>query len=165
MYRIADIGAGFLAIMEYPGSGRSVEATLTELAGRGVRQVVSMLEADEAVTLGLAYEAEQVRSRGMEFVSCPVPDMGLPPSRFNFARLSWVLYEQVAAGNSTLVHCRGGVGRSGLMAASVLLHTGLSPARALDEIGLRRGVRLPETPEQELGWEDSSGGGPSGADR
>ena len=39
---------------------------------------------------------------------------------------------------------------AGLMAAAVLLHTGMNVREAFDHVSKMRGVKVPETPEQEL---------------
>ena len=97
---------------------------IRELAAQGVQQVVSLLDPDEARELGLENEAELVNEQSMDFVSFPIPDMGLPGSVDDFARLSKNLFHQVEVGINTLIHCRAGIGRSGLLASAVLLHGG-----------------------------------------
>jgi len=122
LFKIESIGSGFIAIMAYPGKEQDAASAIASLARVGIRQVVSLLEPAEAQTLGLEREAQLVVAESMKFVSFPIPDMGLPASVCAFAGLARDLYRQVAAGDNTLLHCRGGVGRSGLLAAAVLLH-------------------------------------------
>jgi protein-tyrosine phosphatase len=84
----------------------------------------------------------------MEFISFPIPDMGLPASVLDFASLTKALFAQVNAGSNTLVHCRAGIGRSGLLSAGVLLHAGMDPEEAFTYVSRMRGIRVPETPDQ-----------------
>lgn len=51
-------------------------------------------------------------------------------------------------GKNVAVHCRQGIGRSGLIAAGVLMTSGLSPQQAMDAVSSSRGLAIPETPEQ-----------------
>ncbi len=148
MFKIESIGEGFIAIMAHPAQEQDAAATIASIAGQGVRQVVSLLEPSEASALGLDAEAQLVAAQSMAFVSFPIPDMGLPASLTDFATLAHDLYRQVDAGVNSLVHCRGGVGRSGLLAAAVLLHCDLDPRQACAQITRIRGLRVPETPEQ-----------------
>lgn len=60
-----------------------------------------------------------------------------------------MLLKQVDMGNNTLVHCHAGIGRSGLMAAGILLHCDLSPQQAFAHVSKVRGIRVPETRHQE----------------
>jgi protein-tyrosine phosphatase len=65
------------------------------------------------------------------------------------------LFSDVAAaleeGKTVAVHCRQGIGRSGLIAAGVLLTSGMSVDHALEVVGAARGEAVPETPAQ-LQW-------------
>ncbi|MCP4334765.1 MAG: tyrosine protein phosphatase [Gammaproteobacteria bacterium] len=148
MFKIETIGSGFIAIMAYPGKEQDAASAIASLAHAGIRQVVSLLEPAEAAALGLEGEAQLVAAESMTFVSFPIPDMGLPASVYAFAGLARELYRQVTAGDNTLLHCRGGVGRSGLLAAAVLLHCGMDPHQACERVTHLRGLRVPETPEQ-----------------
>jgi len=148
LFKIETIGKGFIAIMAYPGKEQDAASAIAALARDGVRQVVSLLEPAEAAALGLDAEVQLVVAQSMRFVSFPIPDMGLPASVSAFAGLAHDLYRQVDAGDNTLLHCRGGVGRSGLLAAAVLLHCGMDPRQACERVTRMRGLHVPETTEQ-----------------
>lgn len=151
MYKVGTMGDGFLAIMACPSIEAEAPASVANVARLGIRLVVSLLEHTEARNLGLEAERLEVKACEMGFISFPIPDMGLPPSVEDFAQITQMLFTQVNAGVNTLVHCRAGIGRSGLVAAGVLLHTGMSPEEAFAYVSRMRGIRVPETPEQH-GW-------------
>ncbi len=151
MYKVGTMGDGFLAIMACPSIEAEAPASVANVARLGIRQVVSLLEPTEARNLGLEAERLEVKACEMGFVSFPIPDMGLPPSVEDFAQITQRLFSQVSAGINTLVHCRAGIGRSGLLAAGVLLHTGMNAEEAFAYVSRMRGIRVPETPEQH-GW-------------
>ena len=142
------MGDGFLAIMARPEIEAEAPASIANIARLGIRQVVSLLESAEARDLGLDFERMEVKAQSMEFISFPIPDMGQPASVEEFARITHRLFKQVNAGVNTLVHCRAGIGRSGLFAAGVLLHTGMNPEEAFTYVSRMRGIRVPETPQQ-----------------
>ena len=148
MYKVGTMGHGFLAIMACPTIDPEAPASISNIAGLGINLVVSLLEPGEARTLGLDGERLEVKAHGMEFISFPIPDMGLPASVTDFASLTKALFAQVNAGSNTLVHCRAGIGRSGLLSAGVLLHAGMSPVEAFTYVSNMRGIRVPETPDQ-----------------
>ena len=147
-FRIDTIGKGFLAVSAHPAHSGDAAMTIRELAAQGVQQVVSLLDPDEARELGLQNEAELVNGQSMEFVSFPIRDMGLPGSVDDFARLSFRLFRQVDEGINTLIHCRAGIGRSGLLASAVLLHGGTGVQQAFVQVSHMRGCRVPETAQQ-----------------
>jgi protein-tyrosine phosphatase len=149
MYKVGTIGKGFFAIMARPSLEQGDPASVVNIARLGIHLVVSLLEDNEARTLGLDAERDMVKGLGMDFVSFPIPDMGLPKSVEEFASLSKMLLKRVDAGTNILVHCHAGIGRSGLMAAGILLHCDLDPQQAFAHVSKMRGVRVPETPDQE----------------
>jgi len=55
---------------------------------------------------------------------------------------------QLDAGKNVLVHCRQGIGRSGLIASGVLMNSGIKPDEAMQIVSSARGISVPETPEQ-----------------
>jgi len=149
IYKIGTMGDGFVAIMACPSLEEDADASIINIARLGIQQVISLLEPNEARNLGLNGEREQVKAHGMGFMSFPIPDMGLPPSVEEYARLSKKLFNQVNAGVNTLIHCHAGIGRSGLMVAGILLHCNMDPQQAFAYASKMRGIRVPETPEQE----------------
>ena len=48
------------------------------------------------------------------------------------------------------MHCRQGIGRSGLIAAGVLMTSRLTPDQAIQVVSSARGLVIPETSEQHL---------------
>ena len=148
MYKVATMGNGFLAVMACPTLDAEAPASVANIARLGIKLVVSLLEPGEARTLGLEGERLEARAHGMEFISFPIPDMGLPASVTEFASITKTLFAQVNDGSNTLVHCRAGIGRSGLLTAGVLLHAGMNPEEAFAYVSKMRGIRVPETPDQ-----------------
>ena len=148
VFRIDSIGRGCLAIMAHPASAGNAAAAIAEIAALNFHQVVSLLEPVEADALGLAREAELVAAQSMNYVSFAIPDMGQPACSEDFAQLGQRLFSEIEAGTNTLIHCRGGIGRSGLLAAAVLLIGGRSIQAAVAQVSRIRGVPVPETPQQ-----------------
>ena len=54
-------------------------------------------------------------------------------------------------GKNVAVHCRQGIGRSGLIATGVLVATGIGVEKAIEVVSSARGLTIPETPNQ-LQW-------------
>ncbi len=149
VYKISSIGKGFVATMACPSLKADAAASMINIVRHGIEQVVSLLEPGEARNLGLDDEREQVEAHAMGFISFPIPDMGVPPSVEEYARLSSKLFHQINSGVNTLIHCQAGIGRSGLLVAGILLHCDMDPQQAFACVSSSRGIRVPETPGQE----------------
>jgi protein-tyrosine phosphatase len=151
LFRVANLGKGFLAVMARPGAHEPVRDTLTGLAALGIGVVVSLLEESEARELGLADEEAACGDAGLDFFSFPIKDRSLPSDAGAVSRLSRWAHTRISNGCGLVFHCRAGIGRSGMMAASVLLHEGFSVSEAFARISDARGMTVPDTPGQ-LEW-------------
>jgi len=58
------------------------------------------------------------------------------------------VYRRISNGENTVIHCRAGIGRTGLLAASVLVKHGHSPNDAFRIVSKARGVDVPDTRDQ-----------------
>lgn len=148
IYRVKDIGSGFLAIMAKPVSGEYIEDEFQGIALEGIGKIVSLLESHEEYAVGLREEASLSEKNGIQFVSHPIVDRGLPVSLSGFFRLVSDLESGVHSGINTVVHCRAGIGRAGLIVASVLVRAGMEVDAAFDLVSEKRGVLVPDTEEQ-----------------
>ena len=138
---------GRLAIMARPRADDWLEADVTEWRTSGVDLGVSLLERDEVSELGLQREAELCRANGIEFISLPIPDRGVPDVR-QALEIARSIADGIAGGRSIAVHCRAGIGRSSLIAACAMICSGIEASDALALIRAARGVIVPDTEEQ-----------------
>ncbi len=114
---------------------------------RGVDVVVSMLEPGKAGELGPDAEEARCRDAGMMFMCFPIRDRGLP-DQAGFGALIATVTDRLEAGQGVAVHCRAGIGRSGMLVCCVLAPFVGSAARAVDLVTRCRGVPVPDTAEQ-----------------
>jgi protein-tyrosine phosphatase len=126
---------------------------LNDEAGRwhnsGIETVVSLLTQDEESELGIQDEATEVANHGMKFISFPIPDRGIPGSTTSAFEMLDAVHGELHRGKNVLVHCRQGIGRAGLVAASLLVMDGTEPHAAIEKVSKARGIRIPETADQE----------------
>jgi protein-tyrosine phosphatase len=114
----------------------------------GLDIVVSLLTPEEIEELDLQQEKALCQEQGIQFRSFPIQDRGVPPSRESMAALVKSLEKALRDGKNVAVHCRQGIGRSSLAAASLLVSAGDSPYDAWQRIENSRGCTVPDTPEQ-----------------
>jgi hypothetical protein len=156
---------GRLAIMPRPRAGDWIADEVGGWKTAGIDLVVSLLEAHEVAELGLHGEASLCEQHAIEFISFPVPDRGVPPSRLAVLALAQLLASRVSQSKTGAVHCRAGIGRSSVIAACALICLGMAPDHAFDTIAKARGVDVPDTAEQRAwvhafaDWQRSAGSG------
>jgi len=148
LYCIQGLPAGQVSIMARPRGGDWLLNDIKAIRSADVDVLVSLLTPDEVMELELREEAECCRHQEVIYLSFPIPDRRTPLfSERTFTFLEQ-LHRQVIAGKHVVLHCRQGLGRAALMAASVLVLSGFSPDQAFERLSSVRGYPVPETEEQ-----------------
>ncbi|HVK18623.1 MAG TPA: hypothetical protein VM533_16945 [Fimbriiglobus sp.] len=147
LYLIPIPANGRLAILPRPRGGDWLADEVAAWRRAGVDVVLSMLTPDEVADLGLTAEADECRAQGIEFLTLPVPDRGVPAPKVA-ADMIARLVGLIADGKTVAVHCRQGIGRSAVLAAGVLIVLGADAESAIRAVADARGCPVPETPEQ-----------------
>jgi protein-tyrosine phosphatase len=139
---------GKLAIVTRPRGGDWLEDEADGWRRAGVEVVVSLLESREAAQLELNEEGDVAEAKGLHFIAFPIPDRGVPESTGDAVSMLSNIGRLLEKGKKVAVHCRQGMGRSGLIAASLLVTSGVSADRAINVVSEARGRSIPETPAQ-----------------
>ncbi len=147
IFEVKHIGKGSLCIMPAPRPNTLAE-DMTHYMQMGIHKVVSLLEKQEATARGLAFEAHLCTELGMEFEQFPIPDQRIPKNTKAFNALVEHLYTELQAGKNISVHCYAGIGRTGVLAGSLLIRDGMEPGAAIDLMSRVRGRNMPQTQEQ-----------------
>lgn len=148
LYWLDEAWPGRIAMSARPRGGDWLRDEVSDWKRAGVSTVVSLLEPEEEQDLDLQGEAAEVLRQGLEFTSFPIPDRQVPATEAKLAQTLDKVERALSSGKNVLVHCRQGVGRSGLVGACLLVKRGLSPGAAVEKITATRGVAVPETEEQ-----------------
>jgi protein-tyrosine phosphatase len=148
LYWISGPWKGRLAISARPRGADWLEDEVSGWRRAGVDSVVSLLESAEEAQLQLELESEFAGRSGLKFVGFPIPDRGVPALNGKATALISNIQSELTAGKNVAVHCRQGIGRSGLIAAGVLILSGLQVDEAIRTVSSARGLAVPETPIQ-----------------
>lgn len=138
---------GRLALMARPAGGETLETEIAALRAAGVDTLVSALTSHDQSKLELENEAALAVAAGISFIAFPIRDFGTP-DRDSLVDLAAELADELRHGRFVTIHCRGGVGRSGLIACAVVIDFGASAEEAIEAVSQARGHRVPETPGQ-----------------
>ena len=161
--RIDDLalGNGRLGITFCPGKkgdsvfgaawNRDLDLDMAAIKGWGASAVLSLIEDHEFEMLGVPKLGEVVKARrGVDWFHFPIRDLDTPTddAMERWATLSAQLHGTLERGSRIVVHCRGGLGRAGTIAALMLTERGWSAPQAISDVRAVRPGAI-ETAEQE----------------
>ena len=131
---------------------RDLDLDLSAIHAWGACAVVSLMEAPEFQKFAVPGLGEAVERLGMEWHHLPIIDGDIP--RAPFARL-WGysglrLRAHLAAGRRILLHCRGGLGRTGMIAASLLVERGMAAEPAILRVRAARPHTIETTAQEDF---------------
>lgn len=102
----------------------------------GATGVVTLNETDELIDLGLENLGDELQAAGFWWRHLPIVDMNVP--KVGFEEIWRVEGQQISAslsaGEKVILHCLAGLGRTGMMAARLLVDMGASPESAIDDV-------------------------------
>ncbi|MCC2657497.1 MAG: protein tyrosine phosphatase [Panacagrimonas sp.] len=148
LFWIRGIEPAGLAILPRPRAGEWLASEMRGLAAAGIDTLVSLLTSDEVRDLGLQDEAAQCERAGLRFRSFPIVDRSVPTSATLLRMLVGELTDEIASGRKVGIHCRMGIGRSGLVAACVMARLGVPRDQLFPMLSKARRLDVPDTPEQ-----------------
>jgi ADP-ribosyl-[dinitrogen reductase] hydrolase len=129
---------------------RDLGVDLKAVVDWGASALVTLMEDHELKKLGVRVIGQHVKSMGMEWFHLPIRDVSIPDASFETAweTAGQALRAMLKNGQGIVIHCRGGLGRTGLIAAQLLIELGEMPSKALERV---RAVRpgAVETRQQE----------------
>lgn len=115
---------------------RDLGADLDVIALWRSAAVVTLIEDHEFDMLGVTQLGRLVQGRGIAWHHMPIVDVQPPDARFEAAWLTSGpdLLAILRGGARVLVHCRGGLGRAGTVAARLLVELGVAPFQAIERV-------------------------------
>ncbi|HJS89220.1 MAG TPA: ADP-ribosylglycohydrolase family protein [Steroidobacteraceae bacterium] len=141
---------GLLLAGEHP-SGLSPEATrqrLSQLLASGIECFLDLTHPSETDSY------DQELPFHIEYLRKPIRDHGLPEKREHMMEILDCLHDALQSGRKAYVHCRAGIGRTGMVVGCLLVERGLTGEQALDELArvwqqCERSHFWPSVPETE----------------
>ena len=155
---------------DYPGAigvticpGKKAPSTFGGSWDRDLTQDLELIQSsftpETIITLMPSYElaeacvpglGERISELGIQWRHMPIEDMEAPGGEFEVIWKEAVpeIIEGIQTGANVLIHCRGGLGRSGTVAAITLIEMGMSPEQATKVVREARPGAI-ETNDQE----------------
>lgn len=133
---------GRLSISICPGKkdsrwNRNLPMDLHTIKGDGIEVIVCLLEWSEMRMLNVTDYPKRAQEEGILFYHLPIRDRGVPQQKETNVLVPLIV-QQLVAGKHVLVHCRGGLGRAGMICACCLGHFGYTGKDAIDMVRKQR---------------------------
>ena len=158
---VATPGGGAIGLAMAPGKyhspsitgpwDRDLDADFDAVEAFGAGQVITLMEASELD--GVKIPVRRLRAacvrRALHWRHWPIVDFQAPDPAFEelWAREAGDVCAHLAGGGRVIVHCRGGRGRSGLVAARLLIELGVrneeafAAVRAVEPLAMETAVQ------------------------
>jgi len=96
--------------------------------------LVSLIEKPEFEELQIANLLERAEELGMRSRWFPIPDFHAPTSMSGLSHLVSEILTDLGQGDTVVLHCKAGLGRSGLVASCCLIACGYDSKRAIAQV-------------------------------
>lgn len=117
---------------------RDLGADIAAIKAFGAELVVTLMEEKELREADIQPSAMNTAAReaGLAWLHLPIPDFQAPTDHFEalWSEKRKDILSLLASGKNVVLHCRGGRGRSGMIAARLLLEGGLSAVDAVARV-------------------------------
>lgn len=115
---------------------RDLGIDLDTIAAWGAKLVLTLVEPAELIALKVPQLGHEIHGRGIKWSHLPIADFSVPTKKFEEEWLTQgrEIREMLRNGEDVLVHCKGGLGRAGMMAARLLVELGMEPEEAIQTV-------------------------------
>lgn len=129
---------------------RSLDLDLTVINAWGAKAVVTVMEDEEFGLLGIPDFPLVMGEQPFKWFHLQIKDSDIPDDRFEQAwpKIKQELVDMINAGDGIVVHCRGGLGRTGVVVSLLLIEMGIPSESAILMVRKARPGAI-ETWEQE----------------
>lgn len=157
---IGEAGLGSIGVTFCPGKvqtdgatgpwNRDLATDIRAISEWGATTLVTLIEGHEIDALQVRGLEAECQHHGIDWLHLPIPDVSTPTVEFEaaWASVGEGLRSRLRNGFNVLVHCKGGLGRAGTIAARLLVELGADPEQAIQNVREARPGAI-ETVEQE----------------
>jgi protein-tyrosine phosphatase len=134
--------AGWIGMTACPGQGgpETLVRDLAAMRAAGATHLVTLLGDGELARLGVPGIGAAAEAAGLVWWQVPIADFGTPDAAWEarWADAAPKLHAALAAGQGVVIHCRMGLGRTGTIAARLLVEAGEAADAAIAQVRAAR---------------------------
>lgn len=129
---------------------RDLDLDLDVIRDWNAALIISLIEDHEFEALGVSKLGQEIAKRHIDWLHLPITDGASPSDEFEARWVDAVegVKQRLQLGFNVLVHCKGGLGRAGTIAARLLIDLGTHPEHAIEQVRSHRPGAI-ETAAQE----------------
>jgi len=154
-------GGGRIGLVHCPGTGMygalpeqrgALDVDLATLRQWGAVSLVTLLRSFEMDALGVEQLGERARALGLDWWHLPITDGCAPGAPFedDWREAGPALHGILDEGGRLVLHCRSGIGRTGTVAARLLIERGVEPRDAV--VAIRRARPGAIESQEQMAW-------------
>jgi len=157
----ADSAPGYIGMTFCPGkklanaySGgdwdRDLDKDLDAIVEAGASMLITLIEGHEFEEMKVTSLPQKAEAHGLKWVHLPIRDKGIPDAAFEDAwdKVGDDLHQHLLEGETIVIHCKGGLGRTGVIAARLLIGLGEEATTSIEKVRSARPGTI-ETQAQE----------------
>lgn len=112
---------------------RCLSSDLAAVKEWGASLIVTLITKPEFKILGVLDFEDKIKETGIDWLHFPIHDGGVPNAgECNvFERMIETISNEIMSNRKVFIHCRGGLGRSGLVVCQALKRMGFEPKKSL----------------------------------
>lgn len=115
---------------------RNLQDDVLSIKMWGASIVVTLMEWHELIFVKAHDLPDEISKNNIKWLHLPIVDMGIPDEAFetNWDDNKQAIYDEIDSGGKVFVHCRSGRGRTGVLAAKILIERNFEPSDAINYV-------------------------------
>lgn len=136
------VGRGNLGLTRCPGkeSGGALMEDLDTIRDWGADLILSLVETSELATLQVSHLGDALAGANLPWLHLPIQDFQVPSQSFldTWREAAGRIHGILDQGGKLLIHCKAGLGRTGTVAAMILIERGTDAETAIQTVRAAR---------------------------
>jgi len=127
------IGDNFLFLSDKPANDNEIDYFIDFYISEKVKTIAVLIPESDILDFYSVGLLKSYRDKGFNVIHYPIEDYSIPEQLDSFHSFILEITSRLNKGN-LLIHCSAGIGRTGLVASSILISKGMSVDKAIRQI-------------------------------